>query len=96
MCEYLNYEVITLKRIRIMNIEFDIPTGTYRELTDEEFKTLKRLIQGFHQNLQPKQETPEDNMTQLSPFHLAIPVHNLEECRQFYTHVLNFEEGRKQ
>jgi extradiol dioxygenase family protein len=33
-------------------------------------------------------------MTQLSPFHLAIPVHNLEECRRFYTDVLNFEEGR--
>ena len=33
-------------------------------------------------------------MTQLSPFHLAIPVHNLAECRNFYTNVLKFEEGR--
>jgi extradiol dioxygenase family protein len=31
---------------------------------------------------------------QLSPFHLAIPVHNLEKCREFYTNTLNFEEGR--
>lgn len=30
----------------------------------------------------------------ISPFHLAIPVHNLKECRAFYTEVLNFEEGR--
>ena len=30
----------------------------------------------------------------LSPFHLAIPVHNLEECRNFYTNTLNFSEGR--
>jgi len=30
----------------------------------------------------------------LSPFHLAIPVHNLETCRHFYTHTLNFQEGR--
>jgi extradiol dioxygenase family protein len=30
----------------------------------------------------------------LSPFHLAIPVHNLLECRNFYTNILNFEEGR--
>lgn len=30
----------------------------------------------------------------LSPFHLAIPVHNLEECRQFYKNVLELEEGR--
>lgn len=33
-------------------------------------------------------------MSQLSPFHLAIPVHNLNECRDFYTNILNFEEGR--
>ena len=32
--------------------------------------------------------------TQLSPFHIAIPVHNLEECRVFYRTVLNCEEGR--
>lgn len=30
----------------------------------------------------------------LTPFHLAIPVHNLSECRDFYTNILNFEEGR--
>lgn len=32
--------------------------------------------------------------TELSPFHVAIPVHNLEECRIFYREVLNCEEGR--
>ena len=33
-------------------------------------------------------------MSKISPFHLAIPVHNLSECRDFYTNILNFEEGR--
>ena len=33
-------------------------------------------------------------MSQLSPFHLAIPVHNLKECRDFYSNTLNFQEGR--
>jgi len=33
-------------------------------------------------------------MSQLSPFHLAIPVHNLEDCRVFYRDILNCEEGR--
>lgn len=33
-------------------------------------------------------------MSTISPFHLAIPVHNLEECRTFYTDTLNLEEGR--
>lgn len=30
----------------------------------------------------------------ISPFHLAIPVHNLNECRVFYREILNCEEGR--
>ena len=30
----------------------------------------------------------------VSPFHVAIPVHNLAECRAFYRDVLNCEEGR--
>lgn len=33
-------------------------------------------------------------MTTISPFHLAIPVHNLAECRAFYRDTLNCEEGR--
>ncbi|WP_340156572.1 VOC family protein [uncultured Winogradskyella sp.] len=33
-------------------------------------------------------------MMALSPFHLAIPVSNLAECRNFYSNILNFEEGR--
>ena len=45
MCEYLNYEVKTLKRVRIMNIKLDMPTGEYRELTAEEFTTLSASIE---------------------------------------------------
>lgn len=33
-------------------------------------------------------------MQNISPFHIAIPVHNLEECREFYNEVLGCEEGR--
>lgn len=33
-------------------------------------------------------------MPLLSPFHLAIPVHNLEACRMFYRDTLQCEEGR--
>ncbi|WP_339753785.1 pseudouridine synthase [uncultured Winogradskyella sp.] len=44
MCEYLNYEVQTLKRVRIMNIKLDMPLGKYRELTKEEFINLSELI----------------------------------------------------
>ncbi len=30
----------------------------------------------------------------LQPFHLAIPIHDLELARKFYGQVLGFEEGR--
>ena len=33
-------------------------------------------------------------MQTITPFHVAIPVHNLDECRTFYREVLGCEEGR--
>ena len=51
MCEYLNYEVETLKRVRIMNIKLDIPVGEYRELSMEELKELNGLIQDSTKNI---------------------------------------------
>lgn len=33
-------------------------------------------------------------MKQLSPFHLAIPVYDLDACRLFYRETLGFKEGR--
>jgi len=33
-------------------------------------------------------------MLNLRPFHIAIPVNNLAECRKFYREVLECEEGR--
>ena len=44
MAEYLNYEVQTLKRVRIMNIKLDMPIGAYRELSKDEFIELNKLI----------------------------------------------------
>ena len=45
MCEYLNYRVVKLKRIRIMNIELNVGTGKYRDLTKREFLELQSLIE---------------------------------------------------
>lgn len=33
-------------------------------------------------------------MNKIQPFHLAIPVHNLVKCREFYNNVLGCTEGR--
>ena len=44
MCEYFDYNVVALKRIRIMNISLDVPVGKYREITSQEMNELNRLI----------------------------------------------------
>ena len=44
MCEYFDYKVRSLKRVRIMNIKLDIPAGEYREFTSKELNTLNQLV----------------------------------------------------
>jgi len=44
MCEYLNYEVVKLKRVRIMNVSLDVPVGKWRHLTAKELKGINRLV----------------------------------------------------
>lgn len=46
MCDYLGYEVKTLKRVRIMNIELgNLKTGKYRHFTNHELKEIMRLVE---------------------------------------------------
>jgi len=45
MCEYLEYEVLALKRVRIMNILLDVPIGKWRNLTDAEISEINRLVE---------------------------------------------------
>ncbi|MBU2930204.1 23S rRNA pseudouridine(2604) synthase RluF [Winogradskyella psychrotolerans] len=61
MCEYCNYEVQSLKRIRIMNIKLDVPSGQYRELTKEEFKNLTDLIADSTKTYEAKKESEMRN-----------------------------------
>lgn len=44
MCDYLDYKVTKLKRVRIMNINLDIPVGKWRYLTQDELKEINRLV----------------------------------------------------
>jgi pseudouridine synthase len=49
MCEALEYRVRSLKRVRIMNIKLDVPTGKYREFSKEELLELNRLLENSSQ-----------------------------------------------
>jgi len=44
MCQAFGYNVVKLKRVRIMNIKLDpLKIGQWRDLTEDEFKELMRL-----------------------------------------------------
>lgn len=45
MCEYLEYDVRKLKRVRIMNIKLDIPIGEYRDFTASELNTINQSVE---------------------------------------------------
>ena len=44
MCEYMGYNVTALKRIRIMNIQLDVPIGKWRHLTEGELNEINDMI----------------------------------------------------
>lgn len=45
MCEYLDYEVVALKRIRIMNVSLaNLPLGSWRNLTKGELATIHKMV----------------------------------------------------
>ncbi len=45
MCEYLGYDVKTLTRIRIMNVQLgNLATGKWRYLTTPEISTIEKLV----------------------------------------------------
>jgi len=43
MCEFLDYRVKKLKRVRIMNVKLDLPVGKWRDLSKQELKKINQL-----------------------------------------------------
>lgn len=47
MCEYFGYRVVTLRRVRIMNIELgDLPIGKWRYVSPDELQKLEQSLKG--------------------------------------------------
>ncbi|MGL5690555.1 MAG: 23S rRNA pseudouridine(2604) synthase RluF [Bacteroidales bacterium] len=58
MCEALGYEVVKLKRVRVMNITLNkLPLGQWRFLTDKEVEELMELIKDSENTTKPAKET---------------------------------------
>jgi 23S rRNA pseudouridine2604 synthase len=44
MCEFLDYRVTKLKRVRIMNIKLDVPVGKWRYLNQDEILVINSMV----------------------------------------------------
>jgi len=79
MCEYLDYEVLKLKRSRIMKVELgNLTPGQWRELTDVEMVEINQAVEGSSKTAintaQPKQKTA--NMNDLEE--LSVSLNNAD------------------
>jgi 23S rRNA pseudouridine2604 synthase len=45
MCEFLDYQVTKLKRVRIMNIKLDVPSGKWRYLNEDEILVINSMVE---------------------------------------------------
>jgi 23S rRNA pseudouridine2604 synthase len=45
MCEFLDYQVTKLKRVRIMNIKLDVPLGKWRYLNEDEIHVINSMVE---------------------------------------------------
>ena len=44
MCEHLGYNVVRLKRMRIMHMNLDLPLGEWRDFTAQELSDLQDMV----------------------------------------------------
>ena len=44
MCEFLDYRVVSLKRIRIMNVKLDVAKGKWRNLSSDEIAEINKMV----------------------------------------------------
>ncbi|TVZ25715.1 23S rRNA pseudouridine2604 synthase [Gillisia sp. Hel_I_86] len=72
MCEALDYEVTSLKRIRIMNVLLDIPVGEWRDITAEELNTINEMVANSiktYKAPEPKKRNPKYDEEKAGKFH---------------------------
>lgn len=64
MCELLEYRVTRLKRVRIMNINLDVPVGEWRDLTEAELAGIESSFEASEARLAeaPQSDAYERNV----------------------------------
>ena len=68
MCEYFNYEVTKLERVRIMNIGLKgLPVGDWRDLNEQELSNLYALIEDSSSEAQASPATSKAKRSRPTP-----------------------------
>ena len=75
MCEALGHRVVRLKRVRIMQLELDVPPGKWRHLTEAEVKRLWGRANDAH-------------VAEFRYFALSIEQATFCKCGLFYVQTL--------
>ncbi|MBB1342274.1 23S rRNA pseudouridine(2604) synthase RluF [Pseudoalteromonas sp. SG43-7] len=92
MCEYLGYEVVTLKRVRIMNVTLKgLNVGQWRHLTEQEMAEINNSIadSGKTEELSVDENKQSANISK--PKQACTPYKDNDKKRDFAKHV---KQGR--
>lgn len=78
MCEHFGYDVVKLERVRIMNIDLKgLPLGDWRDLTEDEIKTIYSLAEKSSKvdNSKPKTAKPKTKSASPKKVSSKKPTH---------------------
>lgn len=68
MCEYFDYEVLRLERVRIMNVGLKgLPVGEWRDLTEKELKVLLAAVEDSPTEAPPERKSSQKKTRSKSP-----------------------------
>lgn len=84
MCEYLGYEVVTLKRVRIMNVTLKgLKVGQWRHLTEQEMAIINNSISDSGKTQEHSVYDEANALQQQSPQAVAKPQKTSDKKRDF-------------
>jgi 23S rRNA pseudouridine2604 synthase len=74
MCEYLGYKVMSLTRVRIMNVQLgNLPVGKWRYLTVPEIEKLNEMVSESTKTAPDDRPNEEDDAMEKEPVRQYIP-----------------------
>ncbi len=96
MCEYLDYEVLKLKRSRIMSVELDnLRAGQWRDLTKDEMAEINAAVATSSKTAQLSSESSLAPSSHVKPSPYGLVEEPQTEKTSIDTSELDFNRGKK-